>query len=158
MVEQAGMQALKIALANSGVECALSALKANVSGQLGYLCGDTTYDLKQKLRPIVIAAVNASKSARLTFKKMQFDSGGSRGNGPNSIGPGESTFWAVANVDGGFMTGVTGELYLRFDDGRWANIGFSNPYCGSFKGHTRVVRDLTHYDWKAYNKMEDNNP
>ena len=156
MVEQAG--AYMVGLANSGAEVALSALKGNVAGQLGYLCGNTTYDLKQKLRPLVIVAVNASKRSRLSFKKMQFASGGSRGNGPTSIGPGESTFWAVANVDGGVMTGVTGELYLRFDDGRWANIGFSNPYCGCFKGHTRVVSDLTHYDWKAYNKMEDNKP
>jgi hypothetical protein len=156
MVEQAGT--LMVGLANSGFEIALSALKANVSGQLGYLCGNITYDLKQKCRPLVIVAVNASKRSRLSFNKMQFDSGGSRGNGPNSIGPGESTFWAVANKDGGFMTGVSGELYLRFDDGRWANIGFSSPYSGSFKGHTRVVRDLTHYDWKAYNKMDDNNP
>ena len=57
----------------------------------------------------------------------------------SEVQSGGTACFDVSNVDGGFMTGVSGELYFE-TNGRYYVVAFSHPYSGSVKLKVKASR------------------
>ena len=78
-------------------------------------------------------------------KGQKFFNGKMFSSSTPEIPAGEVGIYNVSNVDGGFMTGVAGEMDFKSAKYRYC-VAFSHPYAGSFKCRVEPFK-LSKNDW-----------
>ena len=148
-------------VANDIGEVLRAKIKESVSSFINVVTGEITY-FRNKVRPLIISVINDDEDD-LTLSQMVFVNGKIFKHPPINevIKKGQAHVFYLANVDGGWFTGVTGYFNYKCCNGQWVfGSAFAHPYSGALKARAEWGK-VSWYDPKpnpgksAYDKMDN---